>query len=193
MRKLVVAAMVLTLGLAACGSDDSNSSTTTAKADTENSTAAAPVQLPGKVTDKGTKDATGKSKLEVEADDFYFEPTFIKATPGQKLTLEIKNEGQASHTFTSTELGVDKELKPDETATLDITVPTADAVLFFCRFHQSSGMQGAVFTKEGASVSDAGSSSGSGGAGGSGSGGSGGSTATTAKTATTTMSSSNGY
>jgi len=168
MRKLVVAVMMLMLGLAACGSDNSGSSSdTTAKADSGSSSA--PVQLPGKVTNKGTKDATGASKLEVEADDFYFSPTFIKATPGQKLTIELKNEGSATHTFTSTELGVDKELKPDETASVDITVPTADAVAFFCRFHQSSGMQGAVFTKEGATV-----------------GGASGSTATTAA-------SSNGY
>jgi len=160
MRKLVVAVMILTLGLAACGSDDSsNSSDTTAKADTDSGTAGAPVQLSGKVTDKGTKDATGASKLEVEADDFYFKPTFIKATPGQKLTLELKNEGSATHTFTSTELSVDKELKPDETATVEITVPSADAVAFFCRFHQGSGMQGAVFTKEGASAGGASGSS----------------------------------
>jgi plastocyanin len=153
MRKLVVAALVLTLGLAACGKDSKSSSTNASTGGTAAS--GAPVQLPGQVTDKGTKDATGATSLAVEQDDYYFKPTFIKATAGQKLTLTVKNEGKASHTFTSTELGVDKELKPGESASIDVTVPSADATLFFCRFHQSSGMQGAIYTKDGASIGGA--------------------------------------
>jgi plastocyanin len=154
MRKAIVAMMLLPLLLAACGKDK------TTNADSTNTTKAtgAPVDLAGKVTNKGTKDASGASSVEVEADDFYFNPTFIKVKAGQKLTLELKNEGKATHTFTSDGLGIDKELKPGDTATVDITVPDSDASLFYCRFHQSSGMQGAVYTKEGASV---GSSSGS--------------------------------
>jgi plastocyanin len=151
MRKLVVMVTVLVLatGAAACGKSKSTSagsggsSATTAAG----GASAAPVQLTGTVTDKGTKDATGATSVTVEADDYYFNPTFIKAKAGQKLTLELKNEGKATHTFTSTVLGVDKELKPGESAKVDVTVPSADSSAFFCRFHQSSGMQGAVYTK----------------------------------------------
>ena len=35
-------------------------------------------------------------------DDFYFGPSFIKATPGETITLHLKNEGKTDHTFTST-------------------------------------------------------------------------------------------
>ena len=148
MRKLVVVALLVTVSLAACGDDDS---TTEATDTTTGGTAAseAPVTLSGKVNDEGTKDAVGTDELEVEADDFYFKPTFVKVTAGQKLTLALKNEGSAAHTFTSTELGVDKELPPGASETIEITVPSADAVAFFCKFHQASGMQGALFTKEG--------------------------------------------
>jgi plastocyanin len=154
MRKLVVAALMVMLSLAACGSDDNTTDATDTTDTTAGNTAAsdAPVTLSGKVNDEGTKDATGAADLEVEADDFYFKPTFVKATAGQKLTVSLKNEGASTHTFTSTALGVDKELKPGETATVEITVPTADATAFFCRFHQGGGMQGAVFTKEGATA-----------------------------------------
>jgi plastocyanin len=154
MRKLVIAALLLTVSLAACGSDDKPkvATGTTGGDSAQTTAAAAPVSLSGKVTDKGTKDATSASELELEADNFYFNPTFIKVKAGQKLTLQLKNEGSAPHTFTSTELGVDKELKPGDTATIDITVPSADAVAFFCRFHQGGGMQGALFTKEGATA-----------------------------------------
>jgi plastocyanin len=151
MRKVIVAMLLLPVLLAACGSDDKTST-----ADSNDSTTApasgAPVELAGKTTAHGTKDATGAHDLEIEADDFYFGPTFVKVTAGQKLTLEVKNEGQAPHTFTSDALGVDKELKPGDSAKVEITVPTTDGSLFYCRFHQSGGMQGAVFTKEGGTI-----------------------------------------
>jgi plastocyanin len=154
MRKLVVAALMVLLSLGACGSDDktTEATNTTAGDSAGAASSEAPVTLSGKVNDEGTEDATGAAEIELEADDFYFKPTFVKATPGQKLQVALKNEGAAPHTFTSTELGVDKELKPGESTTVEITVPSADAVAFFCRFHQAGGMQGAVFTKEGATA-----------------------------------------
>ena len=154
MRKLVVAALMVLLSLAACGSDDNTTeaTNTTAGDGAGASSSEAPVTLSGKVNDEGTEDATGASSLDVGLQDFSFKPTFVKATPGQKLEVALSNEGAAPHTFTSTELGVDKELKPGESATVEITVPSADAVTFICRFHQGGGMQGAVFTKEGASA-----------------------------------------
>lgn len=153
-KRMVVAALVLVLGLAACGNDeDGGDGGSGAPATSVAGPAAeAPVELSGKVNNEGTEDATGKTELEVEADDFYFKSTFIKVTSGQKLTLSLRNEGQAPHTFTSTELGVDQELEVGNTASVEITVPDSEAVLFFCRFHQGGGMQGAVFTKEGATV-----------------------------------------
>ena len=63
------------------------------------SNAAAPVSLPGQTTNKGTGDATS-GKIELEADDFYFNPTFIKVTPGSTVTLTLKNEGSVQHTTT---------------------------------------------------------------------------------------------
>jgi plastocyanin len=153
MRKAIVAMLLLPVLLAACGSDDKN---TTANSKGTSATTAgssdAPVDVASKITAHGTKDASALDKLEVEADDYYFGPTYIKVKAGQKLTLEVKNEGKATHTFTSDALGVDKELKPGESADVEITVPATDASLFYCRFHQGSGMQGVVYTKEGASV-----------------------------------------
>jgi plastocyanin len=154
MQKLVVAALMVMVSLVACGSDDNTTeATNTTAADTADTAASgAPVALSGKVNDQGTADASGDSQLDMEVGDFSFKPTFIKVTAGQKLTLALKNQGAAPHTFTSTALGVDKELKPGESATVEITVPSADATGFVCRFHQGGGMQGAVFTKEGATA-----------------------------------------
>ena len=150
MRKAcAVSVVVLTavLGLAACSSDSKTSSSTSSTGAAKKTTA--PVQLSGEVTNKGTMDISGKgasTTLSLETDDFYFNPTFIKAAPGQRITVTIKNEGRATHTFTSTTLNVDQEVAPGKSATVDVTVPATGNAAFSCRFHRSSGMQGAFFT-----------------------------------------------
>jgi plastocyanin len=117
--------------------------------------AKAPVKLGQKVTIKGTKDVSSKSSatLEVEVDDKYFNPTFIKAKAGEKITFTVKNEGSLEHTFTSDDLSIDKTLSPGKSAKFTVTVPGSGAVFqFHCQFHEASGMAGAVYTKAGASA-----------------------------------------
>jgi plastocyanin len=117
--------------------------------------AKAPVKLGQKVNIKGTKDVSSKSsaKLEMEMDDKYFNPTFIKAKAGEKITLELKNEGSLPHTFTSDGLSVDQQVDPGKSAKLTFTVPSDGQVFqFHCNFHQAAGMIGGVYTKAGASA-----------------------------------------
>jgi YVTN family beta-propeller protein len=40
-----------------------------------------------------TKDVRKLSKLELEADDYYFGPTFLRGNPGQKLTPDDRERG----------------------------------------------------------------------------------------------------
>lgn len=138
MRKILILLGAIAIFAAGCG-DDSSSGT--------------PVQLTGNTTDKGTKDLSG-SGIELEADDFYFSPTFIKGgTPGAKVTMKVKNEGANPHTFTSPALDVDEQVSPGESKDVTITLPRSGATEFFCRFHQqSNGMQGAFFFKDGDTV-----------------------------------------
>jgi plastocyanin len=138
-----------------------------------------PVQLQGKVNNKGAK-TVKKGKISIETDDYYFKPTFDKAKPGSTVTVSLKNEGKTQHTFTIPSLGIDTVLNPDQKATVSVTVPTDGALGFYCRFHGPSGtqgdlgMQGAFFTKKGQSVSAGGA----------------GATPSSAATATTTAASS---
>lgn len=149
-KALAVSAVILTavLGLAACSSDDSKDSSSSSTSGASKQTTA-PVQLSGQVTNKGTKDissAGASTELDLEADDFYFKPTFIKAAPGQNVEVRIENEGGATHTFTAPSVNVDQEVASGKGATVGITIPASGNVAFFCRFHRSSGMQGAFFT-----------------------------------------------
>jgi plastocyanin len=159
MRRAVAIAALALLVLGACGDDDSDtasvsgSGTGSASGSGAGGETEAPVELSGEVNNHGDGDATGKDDLAVELDDFYFGPTFVKVTSGQKLTLELKNEGEATHTFTSDALSVDQTVEPGKSATVEVTLTDAEAVAFHCRFHEGSGMQGAFYTKEGATPS----------------------------------------
>jgi plastocyanin len=111
-----------------------------------------PVTVEGKVNNKGTKDISSKktATLELEADDYYFEPTFVKVQPGEKVRITLKNEGKATHTFTSDGLNIDQEIAAGKKATFSLTVPSdGTAFQFHCTFHEDMGMQGAFYTKTG--------------------------------------------
>jgi predicted lipoprotein with Yx(FWY)xxD motif len=113
----------------------------------------APVQLTGKVTNKGTKTAKG-GKISIEADDEYFSPTFVKAKPGTTLTVALKNDGKMEHTFTIAGQAVNVDLQPGAKATATVTVPADGALEFFCEFHGELGMRGAIFTSAGQTVTN---------------------------------------
>ena len=133
---LLAAALVLVLGLAACGgygdNDESEEGTTTTIGGVQAET-------------HGTKDVSGETgKVEIEMYDNFFEPTILEGKPGQKVTIELKNEGKAAHTFTISEQSVDQEVQPGDEAEVDITFPQSGELTFVCKFHQSSGMVGAL-------------------------------------------------
>jgi plastocyanin len=111
-----------------------------------------PVKLAGAVTAHGQKTVAGaKPSIEIEADDDYFEPTFLKVDTGATVSVKIENKGMHSHTFTIAALNVDQMLAPGETKTLAFTLPSGPGANFVCKFHGPGGMQGAFYFTDGAS------------------------------------------
>ncbi|MFN2387994.1 MAG: cupredoxin domain-containing protein [Actinomycetota bacterium] len=87
---------------------------------------------------------TGGGSLAVTAADFRFEPAELTVHPGTETTLELTNEGEVEHSFTSDELGVDIEAEAGESATATFTSPDEDATVeFHCRYHPDQ-MRGTV-------------------------------------------------
>jgi plastocyanin len=124
---------VLALALAACGSSGGSGGS-----------AKQPV-AGASVNFHGTKDVTGMTSLEIEADNFYFEPTVLKGTPGQHLTLTIKNStNDTEHNFTVESQHVDKDIEDGKSQTVAITFPASGTVRFFCEYHHGSGMGGGI-------------------------------------------------
>jgi plastocyanin len=141
---VIVAGCVLLLAAAGCGSSSSSSSGGTTTEESGGGGGGQKTIAGVKANDHGTKAVEDNGKTEVELDDFYFEPTVLEGKPGQTVTLELKNEGETEHTFTIDSQSVDQDLGPGEEAEVDVTIPKSGVVSFYCKFHKSSGMAGAL-------------------------------------------------
>jgi plastocyanin len=141
---VIVAGCVLLLAAAGCGSSSSSSSGGTTTEESGGGGGGQKTIAGVKANDHGTKAVVDSGKTEVELDDFYFKPTVLEGKAGQKVTLELKNEGNTEHTFTIDSQNVDQDLGPGEEAKVDVTIPKSGVVSFYCKFHKSSGMAGAL-------------------------------------------------
>jgi plastocyanin len=140
---MVAAVAALALVAVACGK--SNTPTTPSG----NGTTPAPSGSAEPITKKGTKDVTALTKFSIEAHNdggqYYFDPTFLKAKAGQKVTVELENKGTVPHNFSITALNVNKDLAVGKTQTITFTLPASGDVPFFCEYHHASGMRGSFF------------------------------------------------
>lgn len=140
-RGVVIIALALAaLVVAGCGSSSSSSGggATTAASGQGGQTRVAGVNA----NDHGTK--TVKKVAEVVLNDYYFSPTVIQGKAGQKVTLELKNDGKVEHSFTLAAQKIDKTLSPGGSTKVTVTIPASGAVSFYCKFHKGSGMAGAL-------------------------------------------------
>ena len=92
--------------------------------------------------DHGTKDVRKLSKLELEADDYYFGPTFLRGNPGQKLTLRMENEASTLHNISIPSLGIDRDVPPKGKVEVAVVFPASGILVFSCKFHGPLGMNG---------------------------------------------------
>lgn len=167
-RRAVAPLAALVLALTACGAGSSGGKASVGSSSGNTGGASTIAGL--RANDHGTADVTGKSSVNVEADNYYFEPSVLKGTPGQKLTLHVVNATSTEHNFTIGAQHVDKDLDGHESASLAVTMPASGVLSFWCEYHKSVGMVGGLLVSGSASDAPAGStpapsSSGSGGGG----------------------------
>ncbi len=79
-------------------------------------------------------------------DNFYFKPTVLKGTPGQKLKIELSNEGSALHNFTLEAQSIDQDVPSGQKAGVTVTLPQSGFLEFFCKYHKALGMVGELST-----------------------------------------------
>ena len=100
--------------------------------------------------DHGTKDVRNRSRLELEADDYYLSPTFLRGKPGQKLTLVVESEASTLHNISLPALGIDKDIPPKGKVQVDVTFPASGVLAFSCKFHGPLGMNGQLLAGDAA-------------------------------------------
>lgn len=94
----------------------------------------------------GTKDLKGQGELDLEADNYYFGPTFLRGSPGQKLKVEIENESGTLHNFSIPDQHLDVNIAPKGKVVVAIAFSSSGVVRFFCKFHSARGMNGELLT-----------------------------------------------
>jgi YVTN family beta-propeller protein len=97
-----------------------------------------------KFNDHGTVDVRGQDEIDLEADDNYFAPTFLRGAPGQTLTLVVENESSSLHNVSIPGLGVDTNVAPHGSTEIQVTFPQSGSTTYFCKFHTALGMNGAL-------------------------------------------------
>ena len=97
-------------------------------------------------SDHGTQQVTGLLDVELEADDYYFAPTYLEGESGQALTLTVENESGMLHNLSIPDLRIDQDLSPQGKARVQITFPASGTVRFFCKLHAALGMNGELRT-----------------------------------------------
>jgi YVTN family beta-propeller protein len=96
--------------------------------------------------DHGTRDVGSLRVVKMEADDYYFGPTFLRGKPGQRLRLRIENESGTLHNITIADQHIDRDILPRKTIEVDVTMPASGTLIFSCKFHGPLGMNGQLAT-----------------------------------------------
>lgn len=98
------------------------------------------------VNDHGTMDVSGMSTVTITASNYYFDPSVLKGSPGQKLSLVIKNSSSTQHNFSVKTQNINKDLDSGASVTTHVTFPASGVLSFFCEYHKSMGMAGGLLT-----------------------------------------------
>jgi plastocyanin len=98
--------------------------------------------LSGNVADHGLAPAAGATAT-LSAGDFFFAPTCVTKVPAGTVSVTVSSIGQALHNFSVPDQGIDTDVEAGKTITVQVKV-AAGPVTFFCKYHRTSGMVGAL-------------------------------------------------
>ena len=139
---VMIAAMLV---MAACGGELPQTGGSPNQTGTPTEGQGGTITIEGReANDHGSLSVAGRDEVEVKMDDFYFQPTVLRGQAGQRLSIELRNAGQAGHNFSLTEQNVDQDVAAGEDAKVTVTFPDSGTLAFFCKFHAAQGMVGGL-------------------------------------------------
>lgn len=114
----------------------------------------------------------GRAVIQLSVSDDGFSPQCpVGASLNNVIEFEITNDGERLHNFSAPARGLDVDLQPGETRTIQMAMGN-EKIPFFCKYHADQGMRGAVFPGKPPGAKKPGQNAGGGGGGGGGDGGS---------------------
>jgi len=157
-RRAVAPLAALALAVTACGSGSSGSKSSVDAGNAGNSgnTGNSGTIAGLHANNHGTMDVTGKSTVKVEAGSYYFEPSVLKGTPGQQLTLHVVNETGTGHNLSVGAEHVNDDIDGHGTVDAKVTMPASGVLSFWCEYHKNLGMVGGLLVSGSASDAPAG-------------------------------------
>jgi len=144
MKAITALLLASALALAACGSSDNNNSSSGTSAGSGGGGYGGSASTKSSTTKAASSASESKGSNEVELYDNYFQPKTVSGTPGSTVTLELKNEGKAEHSFTVDSQSIDKELEGGKAAKVSVKIPASGSVAFYCKYHKALGMTGTL-------------------------------------------------
>ena len=142
LARLTFVLLAISLVTAACSNDKTPSSGGSASSEGESEGGTITVNG-DTANDHGTETVSG-DEIKVEMDDFYFEPTVIQGDAGAEVKIELDNEGSATHNFSIDDQSIDQDVESGEDGSVTVTLPDSGMLEFYCKFHKSQGMVGAL-------------------------------------------------
>jgi plastocyanin len=140
MKRAITAGAILMLAAAAAGCGGSSKSTSTGESGGGGGGKKTIAGVPA--NDHGSKNVSGEAEMEL--DNFYFDPTLLRGKPGSQVTLELKNESSTEHNFSIDAQGIDKDVEAGEDAKVTVRFPKSGELSFYCKYHKTMGMAGAL-------------------------------------------------
>jgi YVTN family beta-propeller protein len=89
------------------------------------------------------------AEVAVRVDDYSFTPPVLHGRAGQPLRLRIRNAASTLHNLSVPSVGLDRDLLPQADAEVQLTIPAAGPVAFFCKFHEALGQRGQLVVDHG--------------------------------------------
>jgi hypothetical protein len=130
--------LAIAWGLAACGTPPPGKSSTGAATGHCPATAG----LPANVSDHGAAAGSGNQPA-IEANDFFFKATCVTQVPVGTVTLTVHNAGRALHNVSIPSLNVDMGVAAGQTISVKLMMGNTP-LIYFCKYHKSVGVYGAL-------------------------------------------------
>jgi len=111
-RRMLATVGIVALLATACGGDESD---------------------PAAASGDGGGGGGGGSTVTLTAKDFSFEPGTLSAAAGD--TIEFANEGESPHNLQAEEAGLDEDVDPGDTVSVDLADAEPGTYDFICKFH----------------------------------------------------------